>query len=160
MARSAFRPKITRARFVVSPFTAQQMVEIGNACVDSIKARLERAENVYDQPAPPLSMRYRENWRAHKLVSFGADRGYRAYKARKAPPAIRNWKLTGRTLRGMRVLRANENRVVIGFSDPVAGMRAAINNRRERQFGVSPANWRDILRAVREFRFLRVKRAA
>ena len=123
------------------------MVEIGQVAVDSIKARLARAENIYDQPAKPLSEGKRGG-------------GYRRYKSRKAPPAIRNWKLTGRTLRGMNVLRANENRAVIGFSDPVAGMRAAINQKRERQFGLSPANWKDILRAVKRIRFVRVKKTA
>ncbi len=147
MARSTFKTQITRARFVVSPFTAEQMVEIGQLCVDSIKARLARAENVYDQPAAPLKERR-------------PGRGYKSYKSRKAPPAVRNWKLTGRTLRAMRVLRAKENRAVIGFSDPVAAMRAAINNRRERQFGVSPANWRDILAAVKAIRLVRAERKA
>ena len=147
MTRSTYKPKISKARFVVSPFTPQQMVEIGQVCADSIKARLERAENVYDQPAKPLSEGRRGT-------------GYKRYKSRKAPPAIRNWNLTGRTLRGMRVLRANENRAVIGFSDPVAAMRAAINNRRERQFGVSPANWKDIIAAVKRIRFVRVERKA
>jgi hypothetical protein len=147
MARSRFKTKVSKARFVVSPFTAQQMVELGQVAVDSIKARLERAENIYDQPAKPLSEGKRGT-------------GYRRYKSRKAPPAIRSWKLTGRTLRGMNVLRANENRAVIGFSDPVAAMRAAINQKRERQFGLSPANWKDILRAVKRIRFVRVKSKA
>jgi hypothetical protein len=147
MARSTFKPRITRARFVVSPFTAEQMVEIGQTCVDSIKSRLERAENVYDQPAAPLKERK-------------PGRGYKTYKSRRAPPAIRNWRFTGRTLRAMRVLRANENRAVIGFSDPVAVLRAAINNRRERQFGVSPANWKDIIAAVKRLRLVRVERKA
>jgi len=142
MARRGFRTKITRARFVVSPFTAEQMVEIGQVAVASILERLERGQNVSDQPAAPLRPSYRK------------------YKARRSPPAIRNWKLTGRTLRGLRVLEANENRAVIGFSDPEAGRRAALNNRRERQFGLSPANWRDIREAVRRFRFARAERQA
>jgi len=147
MARSKFKTKVSRARFVVSPFTAQQMVEIGQVAVDSIKARLARAENIYDQPA--------------KLLSEGRrGTGYRRYKSRNAPPAMRNWRRTGRTLCGMNVLRANENRAVIGFSDPVAAMRAAVNQRRERQFGLSPANWKDILAAVRRIRFVRVKSKA
>jgi hypothetical protein len=147
LRKSSFQTKISKARFVVSPFTAQQMVELGQVAVDSIKSRLERAENVYDQPAKPLSEGRRGT-------------GYRRYKSGKAPPAIRNWKLTGRTLRGMNVLRANENRAVIGFSDPVAAMRAAINQKRERQFGLSPANWKDIFAAVRRIRFVRVKSKA
>ena len=147
MSTTRFKAKISRARFVVSPFSAQQMVELGQVAVDSIKARLERAENIYDQPAKPLSEGRRGT-------------GYRRYKARKAPPAIRNWRLTGRTLRGMNVLRANENRAVIGFSDPVAAMRAVVNQKRERQFGLSPVNWKDILAAVRQIRFVRAKSKA
>ena len=140
MARRRFQTKITRARFVVSPFSSEQMAALGQTGVDSIQARLERGQNVSDQPAAPLAKRYQ------------------AYKARRSPPAIRNWRLSGRTLGALRVLRANENRAVIGFSDPEAGRRAAINNRRERQFGLSPANWRDVLEAVRRFRFARAER--
>jgi hypothetical protein len=142
MARRRFQTKITRARFVVSPFTSEQMVEIGQAAVGSILDRIERGENVLDQPAAPLAKRYQ------------------AYKARRSPPAIRNWKLTGRTLRALRLLRANENRAVIGFSDPEAGRRAAINNQRERQFGLSPANWRDVIERVKQVRFVRAERQA
>jgi hypothetical protein len=142
MARRRFQPKISRARFVVSPFTSEQMVEIGQVAVDSILHRLERGQNVSDQPATPLKERYQK------------------YKARRSPPAIRNWRLTGRTLRALRVLRANENRAVIGFRDPEAGRRAAINNRRERQFGLSPANWRDVIERVKQVRFVRAERQA
>ena len=142
-----FKTKISKARFVVSGLTSQQMVEIGAVCVDSIKERLSHGQNVSDTSAKPLSAGSR-------------GRGYRTYKARRSPPAVRNWRFTGRTLRAMRVLRADENKAVIGFSDPIAAMRAAINNRRERQFGISPASWRNILAEVEDQRVVRVEKLA
>lgn len=139
---SRFQPRITKAQFVVSPFTPQQMIEFANALLADVNARLGRGENVYDQPAKPLSERYAK------------------WKARKYPPAVRNLKLTGRTRRGAKVVSASENRVVIGFTDPVAEQRVERNQRRERQWGVSPANLRHIGSVISLARAVRAQRAA
>lgn len=109
-------------RFVVTRFPADRMRAIGETLVTSIKERLGRAQTVNDSAAPPLRP------------------GYAKYKQRKKGSSLRDWNFQGRTLRGMRVTSAVPNRAVVSFSDPVAGMRAAVNNRRVRQFGVSPAN--------------------
>ena len=77
---------------------------------------------MYDQPAPPLSL------------------GYGRRKQRLGLQNKRDWTLTGRTLRSMKVLSAGPNQARIGFTDATANFRASINNRRARQFGVSPSD--------------------
>lgn len=134
MAR--FQTKIKRARFTVPGYSPDQMVMLGNALRDSIEQRILRAEDVYDGAAQPLS-------------SKGKRGGYAAWKSKKAPPAERNWRYTGRTLRSMKVLSVATNRAVIGFTDAEANKRAAINNRRWRQFGVSPRNRQAVALALR-----------
>lgn len=128
------KPKITRARFVISALSSGQMVRLGSIAAASIKDRLSRGENVSDAPAKPLTV------------------GYARRKSKRAPPALRNWKFTGRTLRSMQVLSANENRARIGFSDPIANMRAVVQNRRERQFGLSETNWDAIKGELRQMK--------
>lgn len=98
------------------------MRTIGEALVTSIKERLARGQTIYDAAAPPLREKYAK------------------YKQRKKGSSLRDWNFQGRTLRGMRVTNATAGRAIVSFSDPVAGMRAAINNRRVRQFGVSGVN--------------------
>lgn len=139
--RPRFKTKIvrSRARFVVKPLSAQQMINVAEPVKEDIKQRILRAETVNDTPAPPLKEKV-------------PGKGYPTYKARRAPPAIRNWRLTGRTLHEMRVLSAGPNRAVIGFSSPVANLRAYINNRRSRQFGVSPRNEQTLIQKYREQR--------
>jgi phage gpG-like protein len=109
----------SRARFAVTAFPADRMRSIGDALVSSIQARLARGLTTEDAPAPPLREKYAR------------------YKQRKGGQPIRDWKRTGRTLRALGVTSATNNKAVVGFSDPVAAMRAAMQNRRIRQFGVS-----------------------
>lgn len=122
----AHQVKITKQRFFVPGYSPQKMVAIGQQLTNSVRDRISEGMTVYDAPAPPLAPKYAKA------------------KGRKAPPAIRNWKLTGRTMRSLAVLSAAHNKAVIGFTDPVSNMRAAINNARTRQFGVSPKNNRDL----------------
>lgn len=102
-------------------FSAQQMQSIGQQLVDgAIRPRIKSGLTADDQPAPPLAV------------------GYAKRKQRRGLNPIRDWTLTGRTLRSMKVLSAGPNQARIGFTDPTANMRAAINNKRARQFGMSP----------------------
>ena len=147
-----FQAKITRARFVLGPFTAEDMQTIGGVLVDSISGRIRKAVNVNDDPA--------------KVLKPGRNgrRGYPDYKAARGLQPLRDWVWTGRTMRSLKVKSANENRVVIGFVDPNADRVAHVNNLRERQFGVSPKD-RSALNAIvlavlKRARVVRVKRAA
>ena len=125
----AFAPKITRARFVLGPFSSEQMTTIGLFMADRIRRRIESGVNAADNPSKALSQ------------------GYMRAKQRRGLQPVRDWTWRGRTLRSLNVLRANENSVTIGFTDPQADKIAAINNRRERAFGVSPED-RKALREI------------
>ncbi len=121
----AFETKIRRVRFATPGYTGAQMAGVGAGLVSrGIVPRIQAGRTVADSDAPPLAA------------------GYAKVKARRAPPAVRNWTFSGRTLRSMKVLSAAPNRAVIGFTDAETNKRAAINNRRARQFGVSTADQR------------------
>ena len=116
----AYQPKITKARFVLGPFSTEDMTVIGAFMCDRIRRRIERGVNVDDNPSKALKP------------------GYEKQKTRRGLNPIRDWTWRGRTLRSLSVKAANENRVVIGFSDPESDGIAHVNNLRERAFGVSP----------------------
>ena len=147
-----FQAKITRARFVLGPFTSEDMLTIGNVVVESIKGRIHKGLNVNDQPAKPLK------------PGRNGKRGYPDYKAARGLQPFRDWFWTGRTLRSLKVKSASENRCVIGFVDPNADRIAHVNNIRERAFGVSPKDRQAIVAVIkavlRKARVIQVRRAA
>jgi hypothetical protein len=130
-----FQTKITRARFVVGPFSSEQMQTIAQVTLDSVAARIRRGETVEDTPAKPLK------------PGRNGKRGYPDYKLARGLQAIRDWTWRGLTMRSLKVKAANENRAIIGFIDPQADRIAHINNLRERQFGLSPRD-REVLQRV------------
>jgi hypothetical protein len=147
-----FASKITRARFVLGPFTSEDMLSIANTLRDSIAGRIGKGLNVNDAPAKELK------------PGRPGRRGYPDYKKARGLQPIRDWFWTGRTMRSLKVRSANENQAVIGFVDPNADRIAHVNNLREKQFGVSP-NDRSALNAavlavLRQARVIRVRRAA
>ncbi len=148
----AFTAKITRARFVLGPFTSEDMLAIGNVLRDSIAARIGKGLNVNDAPAKALK------------PGRNGRRGYPDYKKARGLQPIRDWFWTGRTMRSLKVKSASENRAVIGFVDPNADRIAHVNNLREKQFGVSPNDRQALSRAVlallRQARVVRLTRAA
>jgi hypothetical protein len=102
------------------------------------------ARNIYDQAAAPLK------------PGLPGRRRYPDYKAARGLQPIRDWTWSGHTLRGLKVLTANENRAAIGFLDEslpgrrlTASQIAAFNNRREAQWGVSPRDRQAVLAALR-----------
>jgi hypothetical protein len=151
-----FQTRISRARLVYSPFSAEQMAEIAEVVRQSIRDRIHRGETVEDKAAKPL--------KPGRTVNGHHLRGYPDYKTARGLQPIRDWTWTGRTMRALKVLSANENKAVIGFSDPVADYRAHINNRREKAFGVSPKDRAvlnaAVLRTLQQVRVVRFKKAA
>ena len=147
-----FQAKITRARWVLGPFTSEDMLTIGNVVVDSIKGRLHKGLNINDQRAKALK------------PGRNGKRGYPDYKAARGLQSFRDWFWTGRTLRSLKVKQASENRCVIGFIDPNSDLIAHVNNLRERAFGISPRDRLALNGIVREVlktaRVVRVARAA
>ena len=49
-----FQTVIKRARFVYSPYTATEMQGFAQVLADSIRARIQSGQNIYDQAAAPL----------------------------------------------------------------------------------------------------------
>jgi len=147
-----FQTKITRARFVLGPFTAENMETIGGVLVDSISTRIRKALNVNDTPAKALK------------PGRNGRRGYPDYKAARGLMPVRDWVWTGRTMRSLKVKSANENQAVIGFVDPNADRVAHVNNLREKQFGVSPKDRQAlnaaVLAVLRKAQVVRVAKAA
>jgi hypothetical protein len=147
-----FQAKITRARWVLGPFTSEDMLSIGNVVRDSIAQRIGKGVNANDEPAKPLK------------PGRNGHRGYPDYKIAHGLQPLRDWFWTGRTMRSLKVKSANENRAVIGFVDPKADLVAHVNNLRDKQFGVSPKDRSAlnaaVLAVLRQARAVRVKRVA
>src|SRR5690349_21168894 len=127
----AHSPKITRARFVYSGVTSQQMASLGDTVLKAVSARIKKGVNCEDNPAKPL-----------KPGRHG-KKGYPDQKAARGVAPIRNWispvqwpKNRIKTMRALKVKSANENRVVIGFIDPRADQIAHMNNQQEKMFGL------------------------
>jgi hypothetical protein len=143
----AFAPKITRARYVYSGFSSEQMASLGGTVLTSVVDRIKKGVNCEDSPAKPLK------------PGRNGKTGYPDAKARRGIAPIRNWispiqwpKNRIKTLRALKVKTANENRVVIGFIDPKADQIAHINNRQEKMFGLSPKDREVLLETVNEMK--------
>lgn len=143
-----FQTKITKARFVYSPFSGQQMAEFGQQVIESNLARWDRGIDANDSPAPPLSQRY----------------------ARRAGSSIRDLNNTGRLRRAMKVLSANQNRAVMGALDGIHTRRVKgrsltfadvlrINNKRSRMWGISDSDKRALLEKMAEKPVIQAKAA-
>ena len=123
------------------------MQAFAQVLADTIRARIQRGQNIYDQAAAPL-----KPGKPHR-------RGYRDYKSARGLQPIRAWTWSGHTLRCLKVLTANENRAVIGFLDEAmpgrkqtASQIAFYNNQREHQWGVSPRDRAALLAIMRGYR--------
>ena len=137
-----FQTVLKSARFVYSPYSATEMQGFGQVLADSIRTRIQSGQNIYDQAAAPLK------------PGQSGRRGYPDYKAARGLRPVRDWTWSGHTLRCLKVLTANENRAAIGFLDEAlpgrsqtASQIAFYNNRRERQWGVSPHDREAVLAA-------------
>ncbi len=165
------RIRMTSVRWKYTPITAGVMLEIAKPVMEAVKARILSGRNLHGSTALPLSMKYRvRRDKAGKIIQMGADRGYRAWKTKRFPPGIRNWKLTGFTLNQMGVLAAEPGKAVIGFREAIrpamtvtgktgnvfyisrpisVNKLVGINQATERMFGLSAPEHADFLRRVR-----------
>lgn len=118
-ASMAFETVIKKVRFEFVGYSGEQMTTVSNAMITkAILPRIQSGAKIDGSPAQGLTNRYAR------------------LKARKHPPALRNWSFTGQTLRSMKTITAKPNQAVVGFTTNAANMRAGINNARARQFGV------------------------
>jgi hypothetical protein len=174
-----FYTKITKARFVRSPFTGREMAEIGETVLQTIFQRWDRGLDANDAPAPPLSERrviiqdvvFAGGGDLVGITSprVSSDRGYRRYKQQRTGRSLRDLHLTGRLRRSIKVLTANENRVVLG---PLPGMHTRlkrggilsfadvlrINNRRSLMWALSPQDRKVIVQLFLRQRPIRAER--
>lgn len=135
MPRTPFKATIKRAKVGTPGFSADRMLYFGNILNNDIARRFDQALDIYDAAAPALSASY------SKFKVTGKYHG--------AP--IRNLLLTGRLRRSMKVKRASQNKVTLGFTDPVSDERMTFNQRRSNMYGMSPKNEAKVLQVVREF---------
>lgn len=115
-----FQTRIRHIKLTLSPFSSEQMSNIGSVYLDAMLTRIKSGTGADDTPAPPLNERY-----AHRKMIRN-----------RAP--IRDWTYRGLTLRSAKVKVASENKVTLGFISAQADMIAGVNNRRFKQWGVSP----------------------
>lgn len=133
----AFQTKIKKARFVYSPFSAEAMARIGEAVAKSVSDRIHKGINADDQPAKAL-----------RVSPKSRNGGYPAYKRKQGLQAIRDWTRSGRTLRSMKVISVSEQGGKIAFADAKSAIIAAVLNKQERAFGISPLDRQALNRAV------------
>lgn len=117
------------------------MIAIGQKAVESEQRRIQSGLTVDDTAAKPLREKYRKR------------------KERRGGKPIRDLTLTGMTLRSRKVISAENRRAVIGFTNAQAIIRARVNNKRDRQFGMSPANRRDLIDTISASDLVTVKDA-
>ena len=53
-AHARFQTVVRRARFVYSPYASQEMQGFAQVLADTIRARIQSGQNIYDQAAAPL----------------------------------------------------------------------------------------------------------
>lgn len=107
-----FQTVIKRARFVYSPYTAAEMQGFAQVLTDSIRARIQSGQNIYDQAAAPLK------------PGLPGRRGYPDYKAARGLNPVRDWTWSGHTMRCLKVLTANENRAAMRVSRRISSWPA------------------------------------
>ena len=156
-------------RVTTAPLTVAVVQGIANAMAQRIKDRIQSGINVYDKPAPPLKRSPNPKYKSYGdyKVMFGGNnlrdwtrppamgkvfertKIYNIKTKRMAFDIAANRYSYGITMRAMGVLEVGAQRSPgdsilgwfrIGFRNPIAMQRAAFNNQRHRQFGVSPAD--------------------
>lgn len=128
--------KITRARFTLSPFTSEQMRELGVAVLVSVKKRIHSGLTVDEQPAKPLKVVTAQN----RNGAIGNYLPYTVQKERMGKQPIRDLFKTGGLMNSVQVLSASEDRAILGSNNPVKDKLLHKNNRISPQFGMSPSD--------------------
>lgn len=163
MPRPKFKTQMRGLRLTSVPFPAERMRVIAENLLAKITQRISQGMDVHDSPAPPLTPKY---------AKFKVERARR--------PNKRDWYLTGITLRHLRVKSARPNRAVIGFlpgvrryalksklgakTQPIENRSVPIslvvtkNQRRCRQWGVSPSDEAVLINSIQGVDFIQVSK--
>lgn len=119
---------IREARFVYRPLSNAAQKDIGMFTAATITGRIRHGVNAMGLPAAPLK------------GGRNGKPGYPQLKIRKGAKPIRDWTLTGHTLSTVGVLAAGSNQIQVGSNDPKSALIVFFLNRKEKMFGVAPAD--------------------
>ncbi len=150
MASKIFTTRIRHISLTLSPFTAQQMMEIGQVTLDYKLSRIRQGINSQDAPAKPLVDRY-----AMRKIKYGRGLG-------RSP--IRNWTFRDVTLKSAKVKTVSEEGFKLGFIDAKADQIITIQRRRSEQWSDSPKD-KEVTQAItvrmlQEHSVIRVRKSA
>jgi hypothetical protein len=137
--------RITHARFTLSPFSSENMHELGNAVLKSVKDRIHKGLDINDAPAKPL----KPTTHIDKNGSLAAFIPYPLQKERKGKQPIRDLTFTGGLMNSLQVVSASEDRAVIASNNPVKDKVLHANTRISKQFGLSPTDKEVMQKKVR-----------
>jgi len=136
-----FEAKIREVKMSISPFSSTEMMAIGSIVLDHIKARIASVQDVTDSRAKPLKENYAEEKREGRYVAFGGPKKYRGLP-------YRDWTLRGRTMQGLKVKYASQERVTIGPTSEETGKIVTARNRLDKMWGMSPSDTEALHAAV------------
>lgn len=138
--------KIIKQRFTLSPFTSEQMKELGDTVLASVKARIHKGLTVNETPAKALkpTVHIDKNGQLASLIPYPVQ------KSRKGLQPIRDLYFTGALTNSLQVISASENRAVIASNNVVKDMILRKNQKRSVEFGMSEGDKRVMQTKVRE----------
>lgn len=130
----------SRPRVMIPSFAEPQMQQIVEFARQQEAQRIARAQNISDAPAKPLTTR----------IPHQGGAPYAQQKRKLTGNAVRDLRLTGQMLAARVASVIDRLHSVIRFSDPRQAQKAFINEAREPQLGLSPANKQVVDGLVRE----------
>jgi hypothetical protein len=128
-----FQPRIQTVKVTFSPFSTDSMMAIGNVVLDHIKERIQSVTDASDNRAKPLKETYAEEKRKGRYVALGGPRKFSGLP-------VRDWTLRGRTMQGLKVKFASQDRVTIGPTSAETGKIVTVRNRVDKMWGMSPSD--------------------
>ena len=151
-----FTTRIRHSRLTLSPFSSEQMADIGEDVIGSIVGRISEAKDANDNPAKPLSAKYAKWKSSHGAYTPWSQHGQFAevgYTSKgnlnSGHNPVRDWTLRGKTLSSVRVKVASEDRCTIGPTDEESAMIISVQDARSHQWGVSPTDESALVAATR-----------
>ncbi len=157
MASKVFTTRIRHIDLTLSPFTSQQMMEIGQVTLDYKLSRIRQGINSQDAPAKPLS-----TVKGRNGLSYVDRKGIYGRGIGRMP--IRNWTFRDVTLKSAKVKSASEEGFKLGFVDPKADKVISAQRRMSEQWSDSPKD-KEVLQAIikremQEHSVIRVRKSA
>jgi hypothetical protein len=128
-----FETRLQNVKVTFSPFSTDQMMTIAEVVLDHIKARIQSVQDVTDSRAKPLKETYAEEKRKGRFVALGGPRRYSGLP-------YRDWTLRGRTMQGLKVKFASQERATIGATSEETGKILGARNRVDNMWGISPSD--------------------